>query len=92
MKIRVTRKHIDLGVPCSMSRCPIALAIKEKTGSWRVRVEHGSVKFLKPGESIRFDDLGYVVGSVLIASKATEFIDKFDLGRDVKPFTFNLDI
>lgn len=77
MKIEVTQKHIDeAGSDCNS--CPVALAVKEA-------VKHDAV------EAGQFT---ITIGSLSheTPSRVTRFMDKYDNGESVKPFTFELPI
>ena len=57
--------------------CPVSLAIERKTG------KRTSVCFFALGAYISISEL---------PRKAQDFIEDFDLGKPVKPFSFKLDI
>lgn len=78
MKIHVTREDIDLGERGSCLSCPIALAVKRQADIASVRVEVASIR----------------VGSAkaILPDEARRFVDHFDYGRDVHPFSFDLPI
>jgi hypothetical protein len=73
MKIYVRRRHIKCGMARSQSGCPIALAFEEITGE-RPRVDL---------DCINTHDEGFA-----LPRSAQRFIDRFDAGKPVKPFTF----
>ena len=72
-KICVTRRDIKEGTRKWLSRCPIALAAKRAFGTNRVSVSDHIV----------------INGKFYTASpKVLLFIDNFDRGRVVEPFSF----
>lgn len=79
----MTAEHIAKGRPSGCYSCPIALAlidmVKPKTS---VRVSHLAIGLY------RWPD--YWEEST--PTRAEDFIWKFDQGKDVKPFAFDLDI
>lgn len=78
MKIKVTRKHIEQGERLETRSCPIALAFKD-LGWGSVQVYTLKVYKKKKGKKY------------LLPSSAIKFITKFDEGKTVRPFTFELD-
>lgn len=84
MKITVTKKHIDAGIRNDCERCPIALAILESVpDSASPTVDHSEISFLK-------DNRFTLVHSDTPRS-AEEFIERFDNGLPVQPFTFEIE-
>ena len=85
MKIRVTREDIDNGEAGDCDRCPVALALLRHTNADEVTVGNCGVDI--------FHDSGLVVDyGVDLPEVARDFIKKFDTGRDVEPFEFEVDI
>ena len=79
MLIKVTQEHIDSGVRGDCSKCPIALAISEQVNN-RVGVSKGGII------------IPYLYETFLETPPlAREFIEKFDAGKEVEPFVFNLE-
>lgn len=88
IKVEVTQDDIDMGLACSASCCPIALAVKRTlrengdsfggvfVGSKAVRVQR---KEYAP--SIHYN----------LPVEAVDFIIAFDDGHDVKPFILELE-
>lgn len=95
--IKVTQSHIDKGKPKKSSSCPIALAIKEHFDSkldvcvchdrfylnapnsiTPIIIKKGYLKRQQVGEP-QYTELPW---------RAQKFIEKFDRGEAVKPFTF----
>jgi hypothetical protein len=79
VKINITLDDIWRGRPYSMSECPIALAIARAVG--------GNVKVF-----VHVRD-GTVVGEKVfyLHEIASAFIDRFDKGKKVEPFSFDLE-
>lgn len=76
MKIKVTRKHIRKGKRGLSFRCPVALALKEKTKvEWMVGLRYANSR-------VKLFDLPPV---------AVDFIRDFDDGKRVEPFSFELE-
>ena len=79
MKISVTNKHIDDGIPCDRFQCPLALAIQEATGEYGWNV--GMSNAYSPD-----------VHRLRLPEKAIEFRKTFDCNGPVSPFEFDLDL
>lgn len=79
-KLQITQKHIDKGRKCALQFCPIALAIKETFKIRRVWVSGTEIE-LNIKEHFLFADM---------PQKAQDFVNKFDIGNKVKPFSFVL--
>jgi len=78
MRIFVTAKDIREGAKSACEACPVARAIKRRV-TCRVVVGMGFISFgLK--------------SSVLTPTQVANFIDRFDGGKKVKPFSFLLDV
>jgi hypothetical protein len=76
MNIQVTEDDIEQGVPFDPCRCPVALAIKRATRRRHIIV----------GESaLEIGRLRYHTPHEL-----RRFIEGFDLGRTVSPFSFDI--
>jgi hypothetical protein len=85
MKIEVTQKDIDKGIPRDAAKCPIAKALQRqcpKRGrKWLVNCAEAEAMNKKdPVDSIDYP----------LPKKCMRFIDDFDKERTVKPFTFEL--
>lgn len=85
LTVDVTQADIDAGTPKAKCGCPIALALD--------RAGHAA--------SIIIDDQQPSVGCVNVfisglwadlPDEASCFVDRFDAGRSVQPFTFTLDL
>lgn len=81
MRISVTKADIAKGDPDDYLSCPIALALKRKATKVRV----GSV-------TADFKWKGRKYLDIYLPSEAVRFIEQFDSGESVKPFTFDLSI
>ena len=81
--VSIEQRHIDEGKPCYASRCPAALAIKEKTGK-KVGVGLTYIEFPDPKRGI--------VEAALVPLNLREWITSFDRDNDGKPITFEFEI
>lgn len=81
MQVRVTADHIKRGKRRSESSCPIALALCEKL---QVETQRGT----------SVGQMHLTVKGVRLLSKVpkkiVQFIEAFDKGSKVKPFTFTI--
>ena len=80
MRIEVTQRDIDLGVPTSLQNCPIALALKNR--------------FRRMGDTtpVGVNTLGFATLNIIgnwTDSTAYNFIHKFDLNEEVSPSILN---
>jgi len=75
MRIPITQKDIELGLPNKLCQCPIALAICASTG----KDVHVTYKYCVIGTKY-----------YPLPEYARKFILNFDVGREVKPFMLNL--
>jgi hypothetical protein len=78
MLIQVTQEDIDLGVKCSCSKCPVARAIHRETS-----------EFVAAGLTV------VIIGKsrpVQLPDEVEEFIQAFDEGQLVTPFSFELNV
>ena len=80
--IAVTQDHIDNGVVGSASRCPVSLAVKDRSGCDRAVSNPSFIMGLKSGRT-RF--------TVETPSVVIDFIGEFDREHKVEPFTFELE-
>jgi len=76
IKVHVTQEHIDKGECCSVTRCPVALALKERFLGKTVVVGKTYVQINQ--KFYRLD------------SKGCKFIRAFDDGRKVQPIEVTL--
>lgn len=84
--IKVTQEDIDTATPCDSNLCPIAKATR--------RAFHRPAKYMA-GEAIQvwygsFAKGGYKYYTV--PSKCSLFAQDFDAGRQVKPFSFTVEV
>lgn len=77
VKIEITKSDIKKGKKQQIDSCPIALAIKRKLKARNICVSDG-VAFNLEGNEYWVD----------LPNKASYFIDNFDDGLKVKPFSF----
>jgi hypothetical protein len=78
LKIKVTQKDIDLGIPCADSACPIARNVNRQYPKSTVSVDGCSIIIYSKDSSAFYKT----------TIKANNFIDAFDNGKKVKPATF----
>lgn len=79
MTINVTQEHIKQGCRVNCAKCPVALALKERTGDlWLV----GGSYIRRNGHN----DL------IELPAVVTQWILDFDDGIEVQPFSFELEI
>lgn len=83
IKIEVTQKDIDSGVESDVEACPVWRGVRRvvKRGM-RVLVDHISIDLRING---MWEEL-------FTPQRAINFMKRFDDGRAVKPFSFDLDI
>lgn len=81
IRVDVTEADIRTGVKGDMCNCPIAIAIKRAIGCSGVHVDGMWIEVHEPFESWR----QYRTPDVVDA-----FIDRFDAGQPVAPFSFVL--
>ena len=80
MKIEITQHDIDYGVRGEYSLCPIARAVKRKI--------NGEVIVSGDHISIFTTDIIRKYSYYKLPQKAKDFMQRFDDGKKVKPFTF----
>ena len=76
MLIEVTQEDIDNGVPLQGDRCPVAHAIRRAMKTSWASVGDGEICFSNR--------------TISTPLEVDEFIDSFDNGFHVEPFTFNI--
>lgn len=81
MKITVTKKDIEDGQTKDCISCPVALATKRKMKT-TVHVWNHSI--------FCFNGNGW--DSMILPKFVVDFIHHFDEGKNVKPFSFNLNL
>lgn len=75
MRVKVLASDIEKGTPISCSMCPIARAVKRMVKHTRVRVTDS---FITVGAKT------YRTPAI-----ARRFVDRYDMGKTVKPITFS---
>ena len=83
IKIQVTEQDINRGRKHSTANCPIAKAIRRQVKEKQTASSGANVISVTP-EHIRFGD--YVDKTV--SRSAKRFMNKFDRGGEVRPFSF----
>lgn len=76
IKISVTRAHIRDGVPHSECNCPIALALKDALITDSVAVSRSGIRVNNTSFEVDKKDL--------------KFMERFDGGQRVHPYSFEL--
>lgn len=89
MIIQVKQSHIDRGRRLECRRCPIAMAVREATGFKGVFVG-GDICTNVPPDHIWFNQLNDTSERFVVTRACRKFIDRFDRGNSVKPFSFRL--
>ena len=82
MRIVIEQEHIDKGLTRAPGLCPVALAVLEQTYAKTVSVGIEDVGFLNPE--------GFPDEWFSLPPDASAFIDRFDKGLSVYPFSFDL--
>jgi hypothetical protein len=77
--VKVTKEHIKKGLQGNCSRCPIALALRDVTGS----------DCVVGGITATLKDLG-ICYVYYLSEPARNFVYNFDKDRKVKPATFRI--
>lgn len=83
LEITVTADHIARGARCTSDACPVALAIKETLHPLSVDVQVEVINFGVPGGKF---------APVVPPDEVACFVDEFDDGLPVQPFTFTLEV
>lgn len=84
MKINVTEDHIARGRQGAPNSCPVALALKETSSDFANVVVSPSWFFSKN------KDFKITYEATNLPKKVQQFIKKFDTGKPVKPFSFEI--
>jgi hypothetical protein len=88
--VTVTQKDINIGTPLMCYLCPVALAISRAVGGRRVRVKNPYRWGFSDGPfGDKRDNEPDARALPLIART---FIEAFDLGKPVGPFSFELEV
>ncbi len=82
LKVQVTQEHIDLGTRSDSLTCPIALALK--TLGYTAPIVNSLFITLDP--TAPFNSL------LWLSQKVVDWLEKFDDGKKVPPFEFELSI
>jgi hypothetical protein len=85
MIIQVTQKDIDKGLKSSCYECPIALAFKRKVKN---QILFGYAVNYESIDHFTKDNKWYIYA---LPKKAQTFIKRFDGGKPVEPFTFEIE-
>lgn len=95
VKVNVTQKHIDSGSTGSTLNCPISKALKD-AGFKSTYVDHEVLVVSNHLHNcITFDFMQKRpsgVSGIVTPLKVLKFIEMFDSHKDVKPFTFYINI
>ena len=83
LRVDVTQEDIDHGFRHSTSHCPIALALRRR-GYKMISVGNERISWATQ----EYEKGGRLSTSRPISSEACEFIESFDSGCRVKPFSF----
>ena len=85
IKVQVTQKHIDTGTVCHADSCPLALAMNDSLAGGPWLVWYNCYRSAEANATVQssYHDL---------PTAAQAFVDKFDNGFRVAPFTFTLEI
>ncbi len=81
MRIKVTAEHIARGEPERIRECPVALALRD-LGINDPCVEYGYVRFGEFGKR----------HSAHISDAVVRRIKRFDNGKPIQPFSFDLEV
>lgn len=85
LKIEVTERDVEQGVPCTVSRCPVALAVKRAVRGMK------GIKFVSAAtHQIIFSYKKKIdkKSTIKTPKTAREFMNEFDIGTDRKMFPF----
>lgn len=83
VEITVTAEHIAAGKQCDCVKCPVALAIKDALHPLSIDVQSDLINFGLPGGRY---------SPVHPPEEVSYFVDEFDDGLPVEPFTFTLEL
>lgn len=90
VKVQVTRKHIQKGVRCAVSSCPVANAVRDFFSERGVVLRYVHVL----GDQIAFRRFGRCEPEEIFGQsvRTRRFIKRFDALCKVEPFAFFLDL
>jgi hypothetical protein len=105
-KIKVEQRHIDDAERISVTKCPLALAVRESTGREDLAVTGSNICSYQamtklpdgvygPPERGSGDNMTILLlakDSKRLTQRASKFVNDFDARRPVKPTTFILEI
>lgn len=86
MKINVTAKHISNGTALSMCKCPVALALKQQVHK-QVTVDEYELEYLPYSDASKYC---FARRTSKTPKKVKQFIKRFDSGKRVRPFSFDV--
>ena len=99
MKIEVTQKDIDMGVPENCNKCPIAMSLKRHLKSDDIKVVVGGTQFEETDKNVIYFEINktrYYSNSFAKMKYAIRLFvndfDKWGLTKNIKPFSFDLDL
>ena len=89
MKINITKKDIEQGQPENIKCCPIALALKRtfKTDMVEVTKDDATNQVI-----LHIDDNEYDKDYVSNFNDIVSFVNEYDHGQAVEPFTFEINL
>ena len=87
MKVKVTKKDIKNGQPENIKCCPVAMALRRtfKTDMIEVLKDDSTNQVI-----LQIDDNEYDKDYVSNFDHIISFVNDYDRGRDVEPFTFEI--
>ena len=97
VKIEVTKEDIKKGIMCSKISCPIGLAVQRylranyKNGAKELGVVNNSTLRIRERRR-RKDGRFWMFAAHALPERARRFIDKFDAGEKVTPFSFKVQV
>lgn len=80
--IEVTQDDIDFGTQCDPCRCPIAMAVNRDIPGAEAYVNADGIVFYK-------DKVEHDYG---VSDEVVDFMDAFDAGETVRPFSFTIEV
>lgn len=94
VNIHVTAKDIDSGIPFRVQHCPVARAIGRRLNGGRFAAYVWAAgAWLYRRTNIKGTVVLHGLSEILpLSASAVEFMHKFDKGKSVKPFNFDIDI
>lgn len=83
VKVKVTQEDIDKGCKRDYLSCPIANAINRTVKGYRAEVTEVDIVLVKSTKA-------YYATTAKVSRRVFDFMQSFDLGLNVKPFTFTM--